>query len=141
MKEVRRPSKKTPLNFLSSQDKMYLKYIFGFTWAAAAVHEVLLADGCDDQDLMAGTCKDVLHGMEYYTTPHPHSTFLGQQLYALRSTSALQRTTTNLESKYQAFKPGDKTLHHSSNRMYSYLAVVLLWISWILLTQEHLENN
>ena len=42
--------KKTQLNFLSSQDKMYLNYIFGFTWAAAAVHEVLLADGFDDQD-------------------------------------------------------------------------------------------
>ena len=55
--------KKTQLNFLSSQDKMYLNYIFGFTWAAAAVHEVLLADGFDDQDLMAGTCKDVLHGI------------------------------------------------------------------------------
>ena len=81
MMDVRRPSKKTPLNSLSSQVKMYLKYIFGFTWAAAAVHEVLLADGCDDQDLMAGTCKDVLHGMEYYTTPHPHSNLLGQQLY------------------------------------------------------------
>ena len=65
--------KKTQLNFLSSQDEMYLNYIFGFTWAAAAVHEVLLADGFDDQDLMAGTCKDVLHGILHNSAPPQHS--------------------------------------------------------------------
>ena len=78
MMDVRRPSKKTPLNFLSSQVKMYLNYIFGFTWAAAAVHEVLLADGCDDQDLMAGTCKDVLHGISTTLLRTPTALFLAR---------------------------------------------------------------
>ena len=86
---------------------MYLKYIFGFTWAAAAVHEVLLADGCDDQDLMAGTCKDVLHGILHNSAPPQHSSWPEALHFTKYFFITLQRTTTNLESKYKAFKPGD----------------------------------
>ena len=41
----------------------------------------------------------------------------------LRSTFALQRTTTNLESNYKALE----TLH-----CFTIYTVVLLWISWML---------
>jgi len=55
--------------------------------------------------------------MEYYTTPHPHSNLLGQQLYEVLLHYRELLQIMNLNTKIFNLE----TLHYSFNKMYSFL--------------------